>query len=46
MQTPQRPVDPTLSVTELEARFEMEALHVLPGSPLGTDWSCYCSYSF
>ncbi len=48
MNTFDRPVDPqaVLSVTELEARFEMEALPVLPGGNPGTDWSCACAHHF
>jgi hypothetical protein len=43
-----RSVEPqaALTVTELETRFEMEALPVLPGGHPTTDWSCACSFTF
>ena len=46
MNTSARPLEPALTVTELEARFEMEALPVLPGGHPGTDWSCSCTFQF
>ena len=32
------------SIEELEARFEMEALNVVPGTAMGLDWKCTCSF--
>ena len=48
MNTPHRNAEPqaVLSIAELEARFEMEALPVLPGTLPGTDWSCTCTFFF
>ena len=32
------------SIEELEARFEMEALNVVPGTAPGLDWKCGCTF--
>ncbi len=46
MHTPDQPAEPraALTVAELEARFEMEALPCCPAQHPGTDWSCNCTF--
>ena len=39
------PENEILSIEELEARFEMEAVPVSGLTP-GLDWSCSCTFTF
>jgi len=48
MNTPDRSLAEAdaLSIAELEARFEMEALPVVMGASPVSDWSCSCTFDF
>ena len=48
MNTSERSVTPMagISIAELEARFEMEALPVPVCAQPSADWSCACAYLF
>jgi len=48
MNTPDRSLaqQDALSIAELEARFEMEALPMVTGSGAVTDWKCSCTFEF
>ncbi len=48
MNTSERSVTPMaeISIAELEARFEMEAVPIPADAQPSADWSCACAYLF